>query len=121
MEEDLNNQFIIKKPTAALILENGQVFWGKGFGAETYSIGELCFNTSQTGYQEILTDPSYAKQIITFTFPHFGIVGSNENDNESRNPFASGSVGVSRGSPTSALYDQPKRSTRPVPAGIPAL
>ena len=83
MEEDLNSQFIVKKPTAALILENGEVFWGRGFGAETYNIGELCFNTSQTGYQETLTDPSYSKQIITFTFPHIGIVGTNNLDLES--------------------------------------
>ncbi len=92
MEEDFNNQFILKKPTAALILENGQVFWGKGFGAETYNIGELCFNTSQTGYQETLTDPSYSKQIITFTFPHIGIVGTNNLDIESSKIHASGCI-----------------------------
>ena len=92
MEEDLNNQFIKKKPTAALILENGQVFWGKGFGAETYNIGELCFNSYQTGYQETLTDPSYSKQIITFTFPHIGIVGTNNLDLESNKIHACGCI-----------------------------
>ena len=80
------------KPNAALILENKKVFWGKGLGAKTAKIGELCFNTSQTGYQEILTDPSYAKQIITFTFPHIGIVGINDLDLESKKIYASGCV-----------------------------
>ena len=80
------------KPNAALILENKKVFWGKGLGAKTAKVGELCFNTSQTGYQEILTDPSYAKQIITFTFPHIGIVGINDLDVESNKIYASGCV-----------------------------
>ena len=75
-----------------LVLENGQIFVGKGVGARKYAIGELCFNTSQTGYQEILTDPSYAKQIITFTFPHIGIVGSNSLDLESAKIHASGCI-----------------------------
>ncbi|MDC0226794.1 glutamine-hydrolyzing carbamoyl-phosphate synthase small subunit [Alphaproteobacteria bacterium] len=79
-------------PNAALILENKKVFWGKGIGAKTAKIGELCFNTSQTGYQEILTDPSYAKQIITFTFPHIGIVGVNKLDIESKKIYASGCI-----------------------------
>ena len=70
-------------PSAVLILENGLIFWGFGIGSKNYAVGELCFNTSQTGYQEILTDPSYAKQIITFTFPHIGIVGTNSLDVES--------------------------------------
>ena len=80
------------KPNAALILENKKIFWGKGLGAKTAKIGELCFNTSQTGYQEILTDPSYAKQIITFTFPHIGIVGINDLDLESKKIYASGCI-----------------------------
>ena len=80
------------KPNAALILENKKIFWGKGLGAKTAKVGELCFNTSQTGYQEILTDPSYAKQIITFTFPHIGIVGINDLDVESNKIYASGCV-----------------------------
>ena len=88
------NQYSIKKNkfSAALILENGDIYWGFGLGAEKTVIAELCFNTSITGYQEILTDPSYAKQIITFTFPHIGIVGTNKNDYESSRPFASGCV-----------------------------
>ena len=78
--------------SAVLLLENGDVHWGEGLGKVSQAVGELCFNTSQTGYQEILTDPSYAKQIITFTFPHIGIVGTNENDQESSRCFASGCV-----------------------------
>ncbi|MBT3533696.1 MAG: carbamoyl phosphate synthase small subunit, partial [Rhodospirillaceae bacterium] len=63
--------------TAALVLATGQIFWGRGIGAPVQAVGEVCFNTSLTGYQEILTDPSYAGQIITFTFPHIGNVGAN--------------------------------------------
>ena len=81
-----------KPPSAALILENGDIFWGNGIGSESYAIGELCFNTSQTGYEEILTDPSYAKQIITFTHPHIGNTGINQEDNESKVIHASGMV-----------------------------
>jgi len=81
-----------KSPTAALILENGEVFWGLGIGSRNHTIGELCFNTSQTGYQEILSDPSYAKQIIIFTFPHIGIVGINSLDVESSKIHACGCV-----------------------------
>src|SRR5690606_10044639 len=58
--------------TAALVLEDGTVLWGKGAGASGTVVGEICFNTGLTGYQEVLTDPSYAGQIITFTFPHIG-------------------------------------------------
>ena len=64
------------KPTAALVLDDGSIFPGFGFGAETIAVGEVCFNTSMTGYQEILTDPSYAGQIITFTFPTLATLGS---------------------------------------------
>ena len=92
MKQELNNFFPFQEPSAALILENGEVFWGEGIGAKTSNIGELCFNTSQTGYQEILTDPSYAKQIITFTFPHIGIVGVNDLDVESNKIHASGCI-----------------------------
>src|SRR6202035_6131943 len=67
---------------AVLVLEDGTVFWGRGLGAFGQAVGEVCFNTSMTGYQEILTDPSYAGQIITFTFPHIGNVGTNEEDIE---------------------------------------
>ena len=82
----------IHKKTAALVLENGEVLWGYGLGVKKSVIGELCFNTSQTGYQEALSDPSYAKQIITFTFPHIGIVGTNTDDQESKRIFADGCV-----------------------------
>ena len=82
----------IHKKTAALILDNGEVLWGYGLGVEKSVIGELCFNTSQTGYQEALTDPSYTKQIITFTFPHIGIVGTNSEDDESKKIYADGCV-----------------------------
>jgi carbamoyl-phosphate synthase small subunit len=68
------------------------VFWGKGVGAPRQAVGEVCFNTSMTGYQEIITDPSYAGQIITFTFPHIGNVGTNAEDIESINPAARGVV-----------------------------
>ena len=77
---------------AALVLADGTVFWGRGAGAEGVAIGEVCFNTSMTGYQEILSDPSYAGQIITFTFPHIGNVGVNPEDVESTTPAARGCV-----------------------------
>ena len=78
--------------TAALILADGSVFWGRGIGAAGQAVGEVCFNTSITGYQEILTDPSYAGQIITFTFPHIGNVGANPEDIETLTPAARGCV-----------------------------
>lgn len=71
-----------KGATAVLILADGTILWGVGFGAAGAGVGEICFNTSMTGYQEILTDPSYAGQIITFTFPHIGNVGVNSEDME---------------------------------------
>jgi len=70
-------------PTGILVLENGSFFKGKGFGYEGTTTGEVCFNTSITGYQEIISDPSYAGQIINFTFPHIGNVGTNYDDHES--------------------------------------
>ncbi len=78
--------------TAALVLDDGAVFWGFGVGATGSAVGELCFNTSITGYQEILTDPSYAGQIINFTFPHLGNVGANAEDIETVTPAARGLV-----------------------------
>jgi len=81
-----------RKTTARLVLEDGRVLTGYGIGAEGNAAGEICFNTAMTGYQEILTDPSYAGQIITFTFPHIGIVGTNLEDGETTNP--AGSAGV---------------------------
>ncbi|HBT43013.1 MAG TPA: carbamoyl phosphate synthase small subunit [Rhodospirillaceae bacterium] len=77
---------------AALVLASGDVFWGRGAGAPGASVGEVCFNTSITGYQEILTDPSYAGQVITFTFPHIGNVGANPEDMETITPAARGAV-----------------------------
>ena len=79
-------------PTAALVLEDGTVFTGFGFGATTTNVGEVCFNTSMTGYQEIMTDPSYAGQIINFTFPHIGNVGTNRKDLETLTPAALGMI-----------------------------
>ena len=78
--------------TAALVLADGSVFWGRGIGATGMRVGEVCFNTSMTGYQEIMTDPSYAGQIITFTFPHIGNVGTNPEDIETLTPAARGLV-----------------------------
>src|SRR5690349_11454655 len=78
--------------TAALVLADGSVFWGRGIGAATTSVGEVCFNTSMTGYQEILTDPSYAGQIINFTFPHIGNIGTTVEDLETLNPAARGLI-----------------------------
>lgn len=73
------------KPTALLVLADGTVLEGIGLGAEGSAVGEVCFNTAMTGYEEILTDPSYAGQLITFTFPHVGNVGTNEDDIETVN------------------------------------
>ncbi len=82
-------------PTAVLVLADGTVLEGFGFGASGHAVGEVCFNTAMTGYEEILTDPSYAGQIITFTFPHIGNVGTNEEDIETVNMAATpGARGV---------------------------
>ena len=78
--------------TGALILADGSVFWGKGLGAGGQAVGEVCFNTSMTGYQEICTDPSYAGEIITFTFPHIGNTGTNPEDIETITPAVRGVV-----------------------------
>jgi len=78
--------------TGALVLGNGAILWGLGLGAEGRSLGEVCFNTSMSGYQEILMDPSYAGQIITFTFPHIGNVGTNDEDVEALQVHARGCV-----------------------------
>jgi carbamoyl-phosphate synthase small subunit len=83
------------RPTALLVLADGTVFEGFGLGASGHAVGEVCFNTAMTGYEEILTDPSYAGQIITFTFPHIGNVGANEEDIETVNMAATlGARGV---------------------------
>src|ERR1700719_4229215 len=82
-------------PTALLVLADGTVLEGFGLGAEGQAVGEVCFNTAMTGYEEILTDPSYAGQLITFTFPHIGNVGTNEQDIETVNMAATpGARGV---------------------------
>ncbi len=78
--------------TGVLVLADGTVIWGRGFGAVGAMVGEVCFNTTMTGYQEVLTDPSYAAQIVTFTFPHIGNVGANGEDVESRVEGAVGCV-----------------------------
>ncbi|MGZ8352620.1 MAG: glutamine-hydrolyzing carbamoyl-phosphate synthase small subunit [Allosphingosinicella sp.] len=78
--------------TGVLVLADGSVVWGRGFGAEGAAVGEVCFNTAMTGYQEVMTDPSYASQIVTFTFPHIGNVGANYEDVEADNPWALGCV-----------------------------
>jgi carbamoyl-phosphate synthase small subunit len=78
--------------TGVVVLADGTLFWGQGTGAEGVGVGELCFNTAMTGYQEVMTDPSYAGQIITFTFPHIGNVGANPQDVEAVNPHALGCV-----------------------------
>ncbi|MFM9934988.1 MAG: glutamine-hydrolyzing carbamoyl-phosphate synthase small subunit, partial [Novosphingobium sp.] len=78
--------------TGVLVLADGSVAWGRGFGAAGAAVGEVCFNTAMSGYQEVLTDPSYAGQIVTFTFPHIGNVGTNAEDMESHD--VPGAVGL---------------------------
>ncbi len=81
-----------QKPTACLALADGTVFYGIGFGSTGETVAELCFNTAMTGYQEIMTDPSYAGQVVTFTFPHIGNTGVNPEDDETADPVAAGMV-----------------------------
>ena len=78
--------------TGVLVLASGEVIWGRGFGAEGNAAGEVCFHTAMTGYQEIMTDPSFAGQMICFTFPHIGNVGANPDDIEADNPHALGMI-----------------------------
>jgi carbamoyl-phosphate synthase small subunit len=80
------------RPTACLALADGTVFFGHGFGATGEVVAELCFNTAMTGYQEIMTDPSYAAQVVTFTFPHIGNTGVTPEDEEALEPAAAGIV-----------------------------
>lgn len=80
------------RPTACLVLADGTIFYGRGFGATGQTVAELCFNTAMTGYQEIMTDPSYAGQVVTFTFPHIGNVGVNPEDDETSDPVAAGMI-----------------------------
>ena len=88
----------MKKFSGLLLLEDGTTWDASGFGKKGFGVGELCFNTSMTGYQEIISDPSYAEQIIMFTFPHIGNVGTNSDDNESPKPMATGVI--TRAKPT---------------------
>lgn len=81
-----------ERPTACLVLADGTVFYGKGFGATGQTVSELCFNTAMTGYQEIMTDPSYAGQVVTFTFPHIGNTGITVEDDETADPVAAGMI-----------------------------
>ena len=76
--------------TGVVVFADGRTVWGKGFGAEGEAVGELCFHTAMTGYQEIMTDPSFAKQVIAFTFPHIGNVGANDEDVEAGEAHALG-------------------------------
>ena len=78
--------------TGVLVLASGEVIWGRGFGAQGAAVGEVCFNTAMTGYQEVMTDPSYAGQIINFTFPHIGNVGTNVDDVEAVDAHALGCI-----------------------------
>lgn len=80
------------KHTALLALQDGSLFWGQSIGADGQSVGEVVFNTSMTGYQEILTDPSYAQQMVTLTYPHIGNTGTNDEDIESDQVFATGLI-----------------------------
>jgi carbamoyl-phosphate synthase small subunit len=84
--------WIVAKSTGLLVLADGTVIEGIGFGAEGEAVAEVCFNTAMTGYQEVLTDPSYAGQIVTFTFPHIGNVGTNDDDSETTNLAAAAAV-----------------------------
>ncbi|MEH6661949.1 MAG: glutamine-hydrolyzing carbamoyl-phosphate synthase small subunit [Parasphingorhabdus sp.] len=78
--------------TGILVLADGTIIWGRGFGATGSAVGEVCFNTAMTGYQEVMTDPSYAGQIVTFTFPHIGNTGTNDEDVEADSPHALGCI-----------------------------
>ncbi|MEJ7927657.1 glutamine-hydrolyzing carbamoyl-phosphate synthase small subunit [Sphingobium sp. AN641] len=89
---DAKTLIVPKGATGVLVLADGTAVFGRGFGAVGDAVGELCFNTAMTGYQEVMTDPSYAGQIVTFTFPHIGNVGTNMDDVEADNPFALGCV-----------------------------
>ena len=81
-----------KGATGVVVFADGRTIWGQGFGAEGEAVGELCFNTAMTGYQEVMTDPSYAKQVIAFTFPHIGNVGANDEDIEAAEAHALGAI-----------------------------
>ena len=92
--QNINSKKNLKKivSNAILVLQNGKSFKGIGLGFQGTATGEVCFNTSITGYQEIISDPSYAEQIINFTFPHIGNVGTNKEDNESKKVWTKGVI-----------------------------
>ncbi len=92
MADPASNRAQPSGATGVLVLADGTVLWGRGFGAVGSAVGEVCFNTAMTGYQEVMTDPSYAAQIVTFTFPHIGNVGTNGEDLESKVEGAVGCV-----------------------------
>ncbi len=92
VEANKPDDSISSRPTACLALADGTIFYGRGFGAVGEAVGELCFNTAMTGYQEIMTDPSYAGQIVAFTFPHIGNTGTTPEDNETATPVALGMI-----------------------------
>lgn len=92
MADPANSRAQPSGATGVLVLADGTVIWGRGFGATGSAVGEVCFNTAMTGYQEVMTDPSYAGQIVTFTFPHIGNVGANPEDIESKVEGAVGCV-----------------------------
>ena len=108
-------------PPACLVLADGTVYRGRAFGAQAVASGEVCFNTSMSGYQEILTDPSYAGQIVVMTYTQIGNVGANPEDDESERPYLSGFV-------VKEMFDAPSnwRSRETLPAflarhGVPAI
>lgn len=92
MADPANSRAQPSGATGVLVLADGTVIWGRGSGATGSAVGEVCFNTAMTGYQEVMTDPSYAGQIVTFTFPHIGNVGANSEDIESKVEGAVGCV-----------------------------
>ena len=89
--------------TGVVVFADGRVVWGRGFGAEGEAVGELCFNTAMTGYQEVMTDPSYARQVIAFTFPHIGNVGANDEDVEAARGACAGLPGARGGDRSRAI------------------
>ena len=89
---EIKSDYSINFSTGILVFEDGTSFLGKGIGYEDSAVGEVCFNTSITGYQEIITDPSYSDQIINFTFPHIGNVGTNLEDNEADRAWVKGVI-----------------------------
>ena len=91
-EKKANSNLLSSQPTGILVFENGLSIPAIGIGHKGHSVGEICFNTSMTGYQEIITDPSYSDQIINFTFPHIGNVGTNFEDIESEKVWLKGVI-----------------------------